>query len=202
MINKIPYPVELSDLIATDVVDRLKLKEKAPEDAQGLITYLTEQFGKPAIETNDRGEETLKFVLPNYSVTLTRIAATGLLTGFIILAQVVPPPPPPPPCPAGTTSLMAWGNGTATRTGLGALFSGPVSVIIEASTKASIDLARDILAMRGLLCATCPATCTCLIFPSGIDLSTISISLVRRFGIPIGYSVDVWHWQQMSSICI
>ena len=201
MKNEFPYPVELSDLIATDIVDRLELKGKAPEQAQGLISYLTEQFGNPVIESKDRGEEILKFVLPNNSVTLIRLVDKGLLTGFIILAQVMPPLPPPP-CPAGITTLMAWGSGTATSTGLGVLIRGPGAVILEASAKGLIDLGRSILAIRTTLCAACPATCTCLTYPSGIDLPTISVSLIRRFGIPIGYSVTVWHWQQMSSICI
>ena len=99
MKTEFPYPVELSNLLAADIVDRLKLKGKAPEEVQGLISYLAEQFGKPVTESNDRGEELLKFVLADSTVTLIRLADSGLLTGFIILAQAMPPLPPPPAPP-------------------------------------------------------------------------------------------------------
>ena len=198
-----PYPIEQSELIALDLGSRLGLPEGFPIGPAEFVAHLTERFGEPKVEPRDEVQEDLAFDHQDFRGLLIRIATSGFLTGFIILGQVAPPPPPPPPCPGFRGSLMAWGTGTATRTGLGVLIAGPATAIAEATTRANLSLIRSIGAVRLTLCATCPANCTCLWYPSGIDLPLVSVSLIRGFGgFPVGYSVTVWTFQSISATCI
>lgn len=198
-----PYPIEQSELIAQDLGTRIGLPEGFPTGPAEFVAFLSERLGEPKAEPRDDVQEDLTFEHSGFRGLLVRIASSGLLTGFIIFGQVAPPPPPPPPCPGFLGSLVATGSGTATRTGIWALLGGPSATVVEANARASLSLARGIMGVGLTLCAACPAGCSCVWFPSGVDLPIVSISLVRGFGgIPIGYSVTVWLFQPIGAICI
>ena len=183
--------------LIAEIISQLPTKEVPGHAQEDIVEYLRSKYGDPEVLSLDSDTEELTFLLPDKRLKILRKRETALLTGFVVLAQLVPPPCPNPRV---LGVMTVTGSGTGDFNFINLFSAGWASS--SANVEAMISFVLSYSASEKTFCRMCVPPCVCNIVATGPYAYTVTHRLIWRGIIPVGIRTTVVISQPIRASCI